>query len=329
VKLAEITPPGLEWFFFTTGGSDATDSVIKFARYYNTLRDKPEKMHIIGRIDSFHGSTVAATSMTGDESNWSKFGPRLPGFSHIAQPGGDVGPESLEEEILRVGPDKVAMFIAEPISTPPRVNIPSDDYWPAMREICTKYDVLMSFDEVVTGFGRTGTMFAAERWRIAPDLMQMSKGITSGYFPLGAVGLTEEIADVLAVGGELSHGFTTGGHPVGCAVALENIRIMEDEDLVARGAAAGARLRSILEDRFIGRGLFSSVRGLGSLSVIDFDPQVPTDVSDRLAGALDDQRLLVRSYGNGRTIGFAPSLAITDGEVDQAIARFGHAVSEV
>jgi adenosylmethionine-8-amino-7-oxononanoate aminotransferase len=328
-KLAQITPPGIERFFFTTGGSDANDTAIKLARYYNTRRGKPEKIHIIGRVKSFHGGTVGAWSMTGSEMTRAGFGPPLPGFSHIAQPGPEVGAETLEQEILRVGPDKVAMFLAEPISTPPRVNIPPDDYWPAMREICTKYDVLLSFDEVITGFGRTGKMFAAEHWNVAPDLMQMSKGITSGYLPLGAVGLTEAIAEVIDSGGELHHGFTTGGHTVSCAVALANIAIMEDEHLIERSAAVHERLRAILQERLVGGGFFCTVRGIGSLSVIDVDPEVPDEVRRGLDKAVMDQRLLVRNYGDWRTVGFAPSLSMTDADVDEVVARVAAAVAQL
>jgi adenosylmethionine-8-amino-7-oxononanoate aminotransferase len=327
-KLAEITPPGLERFFFTTGGADANETTIKLARYYNILRGKPEKIHIIGRVRGYHGATIGSWTLSGNEANWERFGPRLPGFSHVAQPGPEVGAEALQEEILRVGPDKVAMFLAEPISTS-RVNIPPDDYWPAMREICTKYDVLLSFDEVITGFGRTGKMFAAEHWGVAPDLMQMSKGITSGYMPLGAVGLTEEIIDVLGSGGTLHHGFTAGGHTAACAVALANIAIMEDEHLVDRGAAANERFRSILEERLVGGGVFTSVRGLGSLTALDVDPELPEDVRGRIDGAIMDQRLLVGEYGVWGVVAFTPSLVITDGEIDEVVARLEAAIARL
>jgi putrescine aminotransferase len=326
-KLAEITPPGIERFFMTNSGSDANDTAVKLARHYNILRGRPEKIHIIAREQSFHGNTVGGWSVTGNEST--KFGPRLAGVSHIPQPGAGVGAEALEREILRVGPDKVAMFIAEPISTPPRINIPPDEYWPAIRAICSKYDVLLSLDEVITGFGRTGTMFASEHWGVSPDLMQVSKGITSGYLPLGAVGLTEELTGVFETAGEVSHGFTTGGHSVSCAVALENIRIIEDERLVERGAATCARLRSLLEQRYVGKGLFCAVRGIGSISGIDLDPSVPDDVRERLESVFMGQRLLLRDYGQWRTVGFAPSLAITDSEVDEVLERFDTAISQL
>jgi adenosylmethionine-8-amino-7-oxononanoate aminotransferase len=328
-KLAEISPPGVERFFFTYGGSDANDSLIKFARYYNFLRDKPEKIHVIGRTESYHGMSLGAWSMTGDEALWERFGPRLAGFSHIAQPGPGVGAEGLEQEILRIGPDKVALFVAEPISMPARINIPPDEYWPAIREICTKYDVLLSVDEVITGFGRTGKMFASEHWALEPDFIQMSKGITSGYMPLGALGVNEQVAEVLDTGGDLFHGFTAGGHTAACAVALVNIEIMEREDLVARGAAAGDRLRSALNRQVVGGGLFTGVRGLGNLTALDVDPEVPEATRARLGDALLDQHMLVRPYDDWSAVGFAPSLAITDGEVDEIVANVKAAVASI
>jgi adenosylmethionine-8-amino-7-oxononanoate aminotransferase len=327
-KLAEITPAGLERFFFTTGGADANETTIKLARCYNILRGKPEKIHIIGRTRGYHGATIGSWSLSGNEAAWERFGPRLPGFSHIPQPGPEVGAEALEEEILRVGPDKVAMFLAEPISTS-RVNIPPDDYWPAMRGICTKYDVLLSLDEVITGFGRIGTMFAAEHWGVAPDLMQMSKGITSGYMPLGAVGLTEEIVDVLGSGGILPHGFTAGGHTAACAVALANIAIIEDESLVERGAAANERFRSILEQRIVGGGVFTGVRGLGSLTALDVDSELPEEIRARIDEVIMGQRLLVGEYGVWGVVAFTPSLSIIDDEIDEVVARLEAATGQL
>jgi adenosylmethionine-8-amino-7-oxononanoate aminotransferase len=320
-KLAEITPAGLNRFFFTVGGSDANDTVIKLVRHYNLLRGRPEKQHIIGRRQSYHGMTIGGWSLTGDEGLWKDFGERLPGFSHIDQPADAADAALLEEEILRIGPERVAAFVGEPISMPARINIPPDGYWQRIRAICDEYDVLLSIDEVITGFGRTGRMFAVEHWGVRPDFIQLSKGITSGYLPLGAVGVTDEVIDFIAAGGRLSHGFTSGGHVASCSVALATMEIMEREDLVERSAVAGAYLLRRLEELVERHDLFIRARGLGLLAAIDLDAGVDAEVRTRLAEGVLRRGVLVRPYDDRGTMGFAPSLVVTEAEVDEIVSR--------
>src|SRR5262249_43157924 len=207
----------------------------------------------------------------------------LPGFSHIMQPywyalGGNLAPAefgrraaaALEAKILELGADNVAAFIGEPIQGAGGVVIPPDTYWPEIQRICAKYDVLVIADEVICGFGRTGTWFASEQFDIRPDFMTLAKGLTSGYLPLSAVMVADRVADVLlAKDVEFQHGYTYSGHPTCCAVALENIRILEDEGLVERvrsetGPYLARRLRELEDHPLVGE-----VRSLGFIGAIE------------------------------------------------------------
>jgi putrescine aminotransferase len=214
----------------------------------------------------------------------------IPDIVHIDQPywfgeGGDQDREAfglerarqLEAKILELGPDRVAAFIGEPVQGAAGVFIPPDSYWPEVRRICSKYDVLLVADEVITGFGRTGPWFASEHFGIQPDVMTLAKGITSGYIPLGAVLFNDRIAGVLAeLGGELAHGYTYGGHPVCTAVALENIRILEEEGIVAR---AQADTGPYLRDKWLALGehpLVGEARILGMVGALELVPRKPS-----------------------------------------------------
>ena len=208
-RLAGLAYPQINHFYFTSGGGEATDSNIKMARAYWKLSGKPDKTKVISRIWGYHGVTLAAMCATGMPPYWKLFEPRMPGFRHIPTPypyryeapagesQGIAAANELEKAILAEGADTVAMFIAEPVQGAGGVIVPQDDYFPRIREICDKYEVLLVSDEVITGFGRTGRMFGLEHWGVQPDLMQFAKAITSGYFPLGGIGVSDRIASVL------------------------------------------------------------------------------------------------------------------------------------
>ena len=195
-RLSALCYPSINRFFFTSGGGEATDSSIKMARACWKLRGRPDKTKVISRVNGYHGVTLAAMSATGLSRYWPLFEPRVPGFSHIpapdpyryeAPPGesqGVAAANELERAILREGADTVAMFIAEPVQGAGGVIVPPDDYFPRIREICDRYEVLLVADEVITGFGRTGRLFALDHWGVEPDIVQFAKAITSGYFPL-------------------------------------------------------------------------------------------------------------------------------------------------
>jgi adenosylmethionine-8-amino-7-oxononanoate aminotransferase len=332
-KLAEITPGDLNHFFFALGGSDAVETAIKVARFVNIVNGRPEKIHIIGRYKSYHGVTYGAASLTGDPGMWKNIGPLLPGFSHIEQPSDDgaAAAQALEDEILRVGPDKVAAFMAEPISTPNGIVVPPDDYWPRVREICTRYDVLWIADEVLTGFGRTGKMFAVENWGVVPDMMTMSKAITAGSYPLAVLAVNDAVRTALGTGNEsFVHGLTAGGHFAACEVALATIDIMERENVIANSLTTSRyfveQLQGLAErypvlDR-------DSARGLGMMIAVDLTAaETVGALDDEQAAAMHarfvDEHLMVRTYRNNRTIGFLPALTTTEADVDAIVERLG------
>ncbi|MCH2124261.1 MAG: aminotransferase class III-fold pyridoxal phosphate-dependent enzyme, partial [Pirellulaceae bacterium] len=235
-RLAFLTYPSINRFFFTSGGAEATETSIKTARSFWNSKGQPEKNKVISRQWGYHGTTLAALSCTGISPYWPQFEPRVQRVSHIPSPypyryeenpdelPGRAAADELEKEILRQGPDTVAMFLAEPVQGAGGVIVPPDGYFPRIREICDLYNVLLVADEVITGFGRTGKLFALDHWNVEPDIVQFAKAITSGYFPLGGIGVNNEIAETLFENQDAwMHAFTYSGHPVGCAIAMRNL----------------------------------------------------------------------------------------------------------
>ena len=245
-KLAELCPGDLNHAFFSNSGSEANDTILRLVRHYWAVQGEPHKNIVIGRHNGYHGSTVAGASLGGMKGMHKQGGLPIPDIHHIDPPfwfadGGDMDEETygrhcaqrLEDKILELGADRVAAFIGEPIMGAIGVYIPPRNYWKEIERICRKHDVLLIADEVICGFGRTGEWFAADYFGFQPDIMTLAKGITSGYIPLGAAMFSDRIAKVLhEQGGELAHGYTYSGHPVCAAVALENIRILQDERIV-------------------------------------------------------------------------------------------------
>jgi putrescine aminotransferase len=289
-KLAEIAPGDLNHVFFSNSGSEANDTILRLVRHFWAVQGMPRKNVFIGRLNGYHGSTVAGASLGGMKGMHAMGGLPIPDIVHIDQPywfgeGGDKDPEAfglerarqLEAKILELGADRVAAFIGEPVQGAAGVFIPPDSYWPEVRRICSKYDVLLVADEVITGFGRTGPWFASEHFGIQPDVMTLAKGITSGYIPLGAVLFNDRIAGVLAeLGGELAHGYTYGGHPVCTAVALENIRILEEEGIVER---AQRDTGPYLREKWLALGehpLVGEARILGMVGALELVPRKPS-----------------------------------------------------
>ena len=247
--LGEISPANFNHVFFTGSGSEANDTVLKLVRRYWDLQDEGQRTVIISRKNAYHGSTIAAGSLGGMGEMHKQTGAYLvPGIEHIEQPyyfelGGDLSEQEfglqqaqlLEQRILQVGAENVAAFIGEPVQGAGGVIIPPDSYWPEIQRICKHYGILLIADEVITGFGRLGEWFGSTRLGIEADLMSFAKGVTSGYLPLGGVMVSDRVAAVVIdKGGEFAHGYTYSGHPVACAVALENIRILRDEGIIER-----------------------------------------------------------------------------------------------
>lgn len=281
-RLAGMTYPSINRFFFTSGGGESSDTAFKTARYYWRLRGKPEKTKVISRQWGYHGVTLAAMSATGIGSYWPMFEPRVPGFIQIPSPypyryvapagvsPGIAAANELEQAILREGPDTVAMFLAEPVQGAGGVIVPPDDYFPRIRQICDQYNVLFVSDEVITGFGRTGKMFGLEHWGVQPDMFLFAKAITSGYFPLGGVALSEPISQVLDTGDMTwMHAFTYSAHPVGCAVAMRNLDIIEQENFPAQAAEKGTYLLEGLRSALASHPHVGDVRGKGLMCGIE------------------------------------------------------------
>jgi len=281
--LAAMMYPSITRFFFTSGGAEATEASIKTARYYWKMLGQPEKTQVISRQWGYHGTTLAAMSATGMSNYWPMFEPLVPGFVHIpspypyryeAPPGvsqGVAAANELERAILREGPETVAMFLAEPVQGGGGVIVPQDDYFPRIREICDQYKVLFVADEVITGFGRTGSMFALDHWGVQPDIVQFAKAITSGYFPLGGIGVRDEIAQVLDTGKSVwMHAYTYSGHPVGCAVALRTIEILVQERMADQAKEKGQRLLKNLHRALGDHPHVGDVRGKGLMCAVEF-----------------------------------------------------------
>ncbi|HET8533560.1 MAG TPA: aspartate aminotransferase family protein, partial [Methylomirabilota bacterium] len=262
-KLMTIAYPNMQGVFFTSGGAESNESAFKTARFYWKTKGKPDKVKIIARSLAYHGVTLQAMSATGMSPYWKMFEPRVPNFVHIptcypyrqegAKPGetaGQTAARLLEEAIVREGADTVAAFIAEPIHGGGGVLYPTDDYFPLVRKVCDKHNVLFIADEVITGFCRTGKWFALEHWNVLPDIVSFAKGVSSGYLPLGGIMVSKTIKqamDEVKPEDKWMHAYTYSGHPTCCAVGLKNLEIMERERLWERAAAMGTRLHKGLQ----------------------------------------------------------------------------------
>jgi putrescine aminotransferase len=280
--LSAMTPDNLNYVFYGLSGSDANDTIARMIRQFWNLQGKKTKKTIIARENGYHGSTMVAASIGGMTYMHQLADLPLPGFVHIMQPywyglGGKLSPDefglqaarALEDKILELGADTVAAFFAEPIQGAGGVVIPPDTYWPEIQRICRKHDVLLVADEVICGFGRTGRWFASDHFRIKPDFMTLAKGLTSGYVPLSAAMVCDRVAKVLFESGDFNHGFTYSGHPVSCAVAIENIRILREEGIVERvrgetGPYLTQRLQELKDHPLVG-----DVRNVGFIGAIE------------------------------------------------------------
>ena len=247
--LAELSPPQFKHVFFSGSGSEGNDTIIRMARRYWDLMGQPERQIFISRKNAYHGSTMAGASLGGMSGMHAQGGLPIPGIVHIEQPYwfenapagmsrndfGVLAASWLDDEIKELGANKVAAFIGEPIQGAGGVIIPPATYWPEIQRICDRHGILLVSDEVITGFGRTGRWFGCETMGFKPDLMTFAKGVTSGYIPLGGVMVGERVAKVLIErGGEFNHGYTYSGHPVACAVALANLKLLRERGLVER-----------------------------------------------------------------------------------------------
>ena len=345
-KLAELAPGDLEVTYFASGGAEANDTAYKIARLYWKLRGEPGRINIVSRIRDYHGLTYGATSATGMANFWKGFEPLAPGFLHAPAPDpyrysgeGSAGAgyvRALEQVVLDAGPQTVAAVIAEPVQGAGGVIVPPDDYFPLLRALCDKYELLLIADEVITGFGRTGRWFGMENWNVNPDLMIFAKGVTSGYLPLSGVMLTHAVHDTLkSVKGPFAHGFTYSGHPTACAVGLRNLQIIEEERLVERAAENGAYLQRRLQE-LRSHEIVGDVRGIGLLGAVEFvrdreskqlfDPSV--GVARRVWLAALEGGVIFRPLG-GDVIATSPPFVISTKQIDRLVEVLDAAISSV
>src|SRR5918911_1827881 len=290
-KLSEIAYPRLNAVYFTTGGAESNESAFKTARYYWKRQGKPTKVKVISRRWGYHGVTMAAASASGLPAYHRMFAPLVPDFLQTVGPyrfrcelEGEVGPRpctspdehdyaaELEQVILEQGPETVAAILGEPVQGAGGVIVPPDDYWPKLRQIADKHEVLLLADEGITGFGRTGRWFALGHWGVEPDLMSFAKGITSAYLPLGGIMVSDRIQQAINTAPpdmKYMHAATYSGHAACCAVGLANLAIIEREGLVERAAQVGGWFQELLRRELEPLASVGQVRGLGMMAAVE------------------------------------------------------------
>jgi adenosylmethionine-8-amino-7-oxononanoate aminotransferase len=344
-RLLALAYPNLSGVYFTTGGAESNETAFKMARYVWRRRGRAAKTKIISRYHAYHGLTLGAMSATGIPAFHKMFAPVVPGFVHVLPSYPYRYPtamavDALDEAIRREGPESVAGVIAEPVIGAGGVIAPAPDYFPAVREICDRYEVLLIADEIITGFGRTGRWFALDHWGVRPDMVTFAKGVTSAYLPLGGVMVSREIhSDILdaPAAERFMHAATYSGHPACCAVGLANLDILEGEGLVARAAAAGRRLLDGLATLRELPGV-GDVRGLGLMAgielVADKSTKAPAlGMGARVLAQARQRGLITRiragqegAFPIGDVICVAPPLIVTDAQVDRIVAILGESL---
>jgi adenosylmethionine-8-amino-7-oxononanoate aminotransferase len=343
-RLVDLTPPGLDRVYFTLGGSDAVDSAVRFITHYFNATGRPAKKHMIALDKGYHGSSSVGAGLTGLPAFHRLFDLPRPWQHHIPAPYAyrspvgsdpqaviDLSVSQLRAKVAELGAENVAAFFAEPVQGSGGVLVPPRGWLKAMRDTCRELDILFVADEVITGFGRTGPLFACETEQVSPDLMTLAKGLTAGYAPMGAVLMSEAVYAGIADGPDqqlpIGHGFTYSGHPVSAAVALAVLDLYERGGVLANGIARGpqfaAGIAALADHPLVG-----DIRVAGLLAGIElvsnktektrFDPSL--ELSDRLARAGYERGIIFRAFADG-TIGLAPALSCTDGEMQLLLSR--------
>ncbi|WP_237477443.1 aminotransferase class III-fold pyridoxal phosphate-dependent enzyme [Lichenibacterium dinghuense] len=350
-RLAALAPGDLDHVFFTLGGSDAIDSALRFVRFYMHAKGTPERRHVIALQRGYHGSSTTGAGVTGLPAFHRDSDLPLPWQHHISNPypyRNPVGtdPEAiiaaslaeLRAKVEEVGADKVAAFFVEPITGSGGIIVPPRGWLPAMRQACRDLGILFIADEVITGFGRTGPLFACEDEAIVPDMMTIAKGLTSGYVPMGAVLMSDEvyrtIRDGSPEGATIGHGLTYSAHPVSAAVGLAVLDLYEG-GLLAQGRRVGAYFAERLAG-FADHPLVGETRGRGMLQGLELvtdkarrtKPDRALGVAGKLAAAGLENRLIFRAFADDM-IGFAPPLCCTEADVDLIVERLGSTLDAV
>jgi len=356
-QIAEWTPGDLTSIHFTSGGSEAVEVAIKIGRQYHYERGRESKHLVVARWTSYHGATLGALSATGHVGRRKKYTPLLLDWPHIppaycyrcpygqSYPGcGLACARALEQTIQEVGPDQVMAFIAEPVvGAAGGAIVPPPEYWPMVRDICTRYDVLLIADEVLTGFGRTGRPFAVDHWYVTPDMITMAKGISGGYAPLGAVAVSQEIRAAFEEKGvPFDHIFTFAANPIAAAAASEALAIWEEEALTEQAAEVGGYLFRQLA-ALQAHPIVGDVRGLGLMAGLEFvqdrasrEPFPAEKQVAKLVGKFALQNGLVTYPGTGMAdgvrgdvISLFPPLIFTAGHVDELVDKLDASLTQV
>jgi adenosylmethionine-8-amino-7-oxononanoate aminotransferase len=356
-RLARWTPPGLNRFFFTSGGSEAVEAALKFALMYHKVMGRPQRHKIISRWFSYHGNTLAALSVGGNFGRRADYEHVLIRWPHIGPPfcyrcpwdktypGCDIDcATALEKTIVEHGPDSIAAFIAEPMMGATGGAVPPvGEYWPRIAEICARYEILLIVDEVMTGFGRTGARFAVDHWKITPDLLVGGKGLTGGYLPMGMVAVDHRLVQQCEQAGADFMFYTYSAHPLACAVADKVLEIMERENLVERVAQLGAQLGGQLKEQLSGHPMVGDIRGTGFFWGVEIvrnkstkTPYPPElHVTSRIVGAALKNGLFVypttgmAGAAGGDGIMITPPFVIGPAEIGYIVENLRIALDEV
>jgi len=346
-KLAQLAPGDLNHTFFAAGGSDANDTNIRLVRTYWQTKGKPEKTIIISRKNAYHGSSVGSASLGGMAAMHAQGGIPIPNVHHIGQPnwwaeGGEMSPEEfglarareLEAAIEALGEDRIAAFIAEPVQGAGGVIVAPDTYWPEIQRICDKYEILLIADEVICGFGRTGNWFGSQTLNIRPDIMTIAKGLSSGYAPIGGSILSDAVAEVIS-STDFNHGYTYSGHPVAAAVALENLRILEEEKIVEHVRDVAAPYLKAKWEALTDHPLIGEAKIVGMMGSVAMTPHKESRAAFKApAGTIGliardrcfANNLVMRHVGDRMII--SPPLVLTPGQIDTLIERAWRSLDE-
>jgi 4-aminobutyrate--pyruvate transaminase len=351
-RLVGIAPAGLTKVLFANSGSEANDTAVKLAWYVNNARGQPRKKKIIARERAYHGVTVAAGSLTGLAFAHTDFDLPIPGIVRAdaayhyrgARPGESEEAyaarlaAALEALILREGPDTIAAFFAEPVMGAGGVIVPPATYFERIQPILRRYDVLFVVDEVISGFGRTGSMFGSQTFGLAPDIMTVAKALSAGYMPISASLVSEALYGVLLDQsdklGIFGHGYTYSSHPVPAAVALETLRIYAETDIVSHVRRVAPRLQEGLRS-FAAHPLVGDVRGIGLIGAVEIVRDKPTKASfDARAGVgaylvrrAQEHGVILRNMP-GDIVAFCPPLVLREAEIDEMLAGFEKALAD-
>lgn len=339
--LTSVLPAHINRVFFGCSGSDAVETAAKLVRFYWNARGAPEKKKIIARDKAYHGSLSASAALTGMDYCHDGFdlpGPDVlrigrPSFFHDAEPGESEQDfakrraRELEDTILAAGADKIGAFIGEPVVGSGGVFPPPDGYWQAVQEVLKRHDILLIADEIITGFGRTGAWFASDKYGLTPDLMTTAKQLSSAYFPISAVGISDRVAAVIDPHahdlGTLGHGLTYGGHPVGCAVALETLAIYQEMDLPATIGRLAERLSGGLE-ALRDHPAIVDIRYSGFMAGVELAVRVK---ASEASAEVERQGVLLRVIDN--TLAISPPYVISDQEIDLVLSVLRESIDAV